>query len=63
MNVYTWRIVSTTIWTLQVKKYHSFLILLSKIAEIHVWNKLKLYKMVPFSAQVLSAVKPNEQLF
>ena len=28
------------------KKYHNFLILVSKIAEIHVWNKLKLYKNV-----------------
>ena len=24
--------------------YHDFWILLSKIAEIHVWNKLKAYK-------------------
>ena len=36
MNVYTERIVSTTVWTLQVKKYHNFFILLSEIAEIQV---------------------------
>ena len=38
------------------------MILLSKIAEIHVLKKLKSYKMVPISAQILSAVKSNEQL-
>ena len=38
------------------------MILLSKIAEIHVWNKLKLYKMVLISGQDLSAIKSNEQL-
>ena len=38
MNVNTQRIVSTTVWTLQAKKYHNFVILVSKIAEIHVWN-------------------------
>ena len=42
-------------------KYHHFLILLSKIAEIYVWNKLKLYKMAPISAQIMFAVKSNEQ--
>ena len=48
MNVYTYRIVSTTAWTLQVlKKKHNFLILLSKIAEIHVLNQLKSYKKAP----------------
>ena len=62
MNVYTSRIVSTTVWTLQVKKINNFVILLSKIAEIHVWNKLKSYEKAPISAQVLSAVKSNEQL-
>ena len=48
------------------------MILLSKIAEIHVWNKLKLYKkaqifpisaqIFPILAQILSAIKSNEQL-
>ena len=38
------------------------MILLSKIAEIHVWNKLKLYKGASISAQILSAIKSNEQL-
>ena len=48
MNVYTYRIASTTVWTLQVKKKcQNFLILLSKIAEIHVLNKLKSYKKAP----------------
>ena len=37
------------------------MILLSKIAEIHVWNKLKSYKKA-ISAQSLSAIKSNEQL-
>ena len=41
---------------------HSFLTLLSKIAENHVWNKLKSYKKAPISAQILSAIKSNEQL-
>ena len=58
MNVNTWRFVSTT----SGKKYHNFLILLSKIAEIHVLNKLKSYKKAPISAQILSAIKSNEQL-
>ena len=53
--------VSTTVLTLHVKNYPNFLILLSKIAEIHVWNKLKSYKKAPISAQILSAIKPNEQ--
>ena len=44
------------------KNYHNFLILLSKIAEIHVLSKLKLYKKTLISAQSLSAVKSNEQL-
>ena len=38
------------------------MILLSKIEEIHVWNKLKSYKKAPISAQILSAIKSNEQL-
>ena len=62
MNVNTSRIVSTTVLTLQVKNYHNFLILLSKIAEIYVWNKLQSYKTAPISAQILSAIKFNEQL-
>ena len=33
-----------------------------KIAEIHVWNKLKSYKRPPISEQILSAIKSNEQL-
>ena len=33
------------------------LILLSKIAEIHVWNDLKSYKNASISAQILSAIK------
>ena len=45
-----------------LKKYHNFLILLSKIAEIHALNKLKLYKKAPISAQLLSAVKSKEPL-
>ena len=44
------------------KNYQNFLILLSKIAEIHVLNKLKSYKKAPISAQILSAIKSNEQL-
>ena len=35
---------------------------LSKIVEIHVWNKLKLYKLAPMPTQILSAIKSNEQL-
>ena len=35
---------------------------LSKIVEIHVWNKLKLYKLAPIPTQILSAIKSNEQL-
>ena len=38
------------------------MILLSEIAEVHVWNKLKSYKKAPISAQILSAIKSNEQL-
>ena len=37
------------------------MILLSKIAEIHVWNILKSYKKAPISTQILSAKKSNEQ--
>ena len=44
------------------KKCPNFLILLSKIAEIHAWNKLKLYKLAPISTQILSVIKSNEQL-
>ena len=62
MNVYTKRIVFTNVWKLQIKNYQNFLILLSKIAEIHVWNKLKLCKKGPISEQILSAVHFNEQL-
>ena len=52
MNVYTKMIVSTTVWTLQVeKRYHNFLILLSKIAKIHVWNKQKSYKKPLFQRE------------
>ena len=57
MNVYTWKVASTTVWTLQVKKYQNVLILLSKRAEIPALNKLKLYKKAPISAQKLSALK------
>ena len=39
------------------KKCHNFLILLSKIAEIHVWNKLKSYKKIPISTQNFSVIK------
>ena len=46
----------------RLKKYPNFLILLSKIAEIHVWNKLKSYKKAPISTQILSAIKSNEQV-
>ena len=46
----------------RLKKYHKCLILLSKIAEIQVWNKLKLYEEALISAQILSAIKSNEQL-
>ena len=42
--------------------YHNFSILLSKIAEIYVWNKLKSYKTTHISAQILFAIKFNEQL-
>ena len=42
--------------------YHNFWIFLSKIAEIHVWNKLKSYKKAPISTQFLSMIKYNEQL-
>ena len=38
---YTQRIVSTTVWTLQVKKSIIFLILMSEIAKIHAWNKIQ----------------------
>ena len=62
MNVNTSKTVSTTVWTFQAEKYHNFLILLSKIAEIHVWNKLNLYKKCPITAQILSAIKHNEQV-
>ena len=62
MNVNTWRIVSTIVWTLQVKNHHNVLMLLSKIAEIHVWNKLKLYTMVPISTQIFPMIKSDEQL-
>ena len=62
MNVNTQRIVSTTVWSFQAKKYHNFSILLSKIAEIHVWNKLKWNKKAATSAQILSAMKSNEQV-
>ena len=63
MNVYAYlEDFSTTVWTLQAKNYHNFLVLLSKIAEIHVWNKLESYKKAPLSAQILSAIKFNEKL-
>ena len=62
MNVYTWRIVSTTVLTLQAKKYSNFLILLSKIAEIHALKKLKFYKLAPISTQIFFMVRSNEQL-
>ena len=40
MNVNTWRIVSTTVMTLQAKTalFSKFLF---KLAEIQAWNKLK----------------------
>ena len=38
------------------------MILLLKIAEIYVWNKLKLYQKAPISAQILSAIKSNKLL-
>ena len=38
------------------------MILLSKIAVIQVWKKLKLYNEAPISAQILPAIKSNEQL-
>ena len=44
------------------KKYHHFLILLFKIAEVHVWNQLKLYKKAAISAQCFSMIKSYEQL-
>ena len=62
MNVNTSRIVSTTVLTLQAKNTFNFLILLSKITKIHAWNKIKSYKKAPISAQILSAIKSNEQL-
>ena len=59
MNVYTWRIIYNCLDTSGLKKYHNFLMLLSKIAEIYVWSKLKSYKKAPISAQILSAIKSN----
>ena len=47
---------------LSVQLFGHCLILLSKIAEILVWNKLKSYKKALISAQILSAIKSNEQL-
>ena len=35
---------------------------ISKIAEIHARDKLTSYKKAPISAQILSAIKSNEQL-
>ena len=40
----------------------NFLMLLSKIAEIHAWNKLKSYKLAPVSTQIFSVIKSYEQL-
>ena len=34
--------------------YHSFLIFLSEVAEIHVLNMLKLYEKAPITVQLLS---------
>ena len=45
------RIVSTAVLTLPAENDPNFLILLSKVAKIHVWNKLKLYKRAPISTQ------------
>ena len=59
MNVKTWRIVFTAVLTRPVKMTQ---ILLSKIAKIRAWNKLKLYEKVPISTQFFSAIKSNEQL-
>ena len=42
--------------------YQNVLILLCKIALIHVLNKLKSYKKAPISARILPAIKSNEQL-
>ena len=39
-----------------------FLIFLSKITEIHVWNKLKSYKKAPISTQIFAAMNSNEQI-
>ena len=45
-----------------MKKCHIFLIILFKISEIHVWDKLKSYRKAPVLEQVLSAIKSNENL-
>ena len=50
--------VSTTVLTLHAKNT-LFFIILSKIAEIHVWNKLNLYKLAPLPTQIFSVIKSN----
>ena len=62
INVNTWRSVFAAILTLPAKNNPVYSILLSKIAKIHAWNKLKSYKKVPISTQIFSAIKSNDQL-
>ena len=53
-----WRIVYTAVLIdTSSKKCPNFLILLSKAAKNHTWNKLKSYKKAPISTQGSNTIK------
>ena len=55
MHVNTWRIVSTTVWTLQVKKIPLFFDIVQSSRNSR-WNKLKLYEKAPILTEIFSVI-------
>ena len=62
MNVYTYRVASTTVWTLQVKKIPKLFDIIVQNSRNSRFKQAKIVKKAPISAQILSAIKSNEQL-